>query len=63
MNLVEFLTQLSQQNIELWVEDSKLRYRGRKEILTSTVLNQIKQHKTEIIDLLRQGFHTSKSYP
>ncbi|WP_276750800.1 amino acid adenylation domain-containing protein [Chlorogloeopsis fritschii] len=63
MNLVEFLTQLSQQNIELWMEDSKLRYRGRKEVLTSTVLNQIKQHKTEIIDLLRQGFHTSKSYP
>ncbi|BAZ70240.1 peptide synthetase [Fischerella sp. NIES-4106] len=63
MNLVEFLTQLSQQNIELWVEDDKLRYRGRKEGLTSTVLNQIKQHKTEIIDLLRQGFHTSKSYP
>ncbi|MCC5614798.1 amino acid adenylation domain-containing protein, partial [Nostoc sp. CHAB 5836] len=63
MNLVEFLTQLSQQNIELWMEDSKLRYRGRKEVLTSTVLNQIKQHKTEIIDLLRQGFHASKSYP
>ncbi|MEH2088675.1 MAG: amino acid adenylation domain-containing protein [Nostoc sp.] len=63
MNLVEFITQLSQQNIELWVEDNKLRYRGRKEVLTSTVLNQIKQHKTEIIDLLRQGFHTSKSYP
>ncbi|WP_414541455.1 amino acid adenylation domain-containing protein [Nostoc sp. CCY0012] len=63
MNLVEFLTQLSQQNIELWMEDTKLRYRGRKEVLTSTVLNQIKQHKTEIIDLLRQGFHTSKSYP
>ncbi|WP_099071360.1 non-ribosomal peptide synthetase [Nostoc linckia] len=63
MNLVEFLTQLSQQNIELWVEDDKLRYRGRKEGLTSTVLNQIKQHKTEIIDLLRQGFHISKSYP
>jgi amino acid adenylation domain-containing protein len=63
MNLVEFLTQLSQQNIELWMEDNKLRYRGRKEVLTSTVLNQIKQHKTEIIDLLRQGFHTSKSYP
>ncbi|NWF61302.1 MAG: amino acid adenylation domain-containing protein [Fischerella sp.] len=63
MNLVEFLTQLSQQNIELWVEDDKLRYRGRKEGLTSTVLNQIKQHKTEIIDLLRQGFHSSKSYP
>ncbi|MEA5516582.1 non-ribosomal peptide synthetase [Nodularia sp. UHCC 0506] len=63
MNLVEFLTQLSQQNIELWMEDTKLRYRGRKEVLTSTVLNQIKQHKTEIIDLLRQGFHSSKSYP
>jgi amino acid adenylation domain-containing protein len=63
MNLVEFLTQLSQQSIELWLEDDKLRYRGRKEVLTSTVLNQIKQHKTEIIDLLRQGFHTSKSYP
>ncbi len=63
MNLVEFLTHLSQQNIELWIEDQKLRYRGPKEVLTSTVLNQIKQYKAEIIDLLRQGVYSSKSYP
>lgn len=62
-NLVDFLKDLSQQNVELWVEDDKLRYRAPKEALTSALLNQIKQHKTEIIDLLREDIYSSKSYP
>src|SRR3569832_1285332 len=63
MNLVEFLQNLSQQNVELLVEGDKLRYHAPKKTLTSTLLNQIKQHKTEIISLLRKDFYSSKSYP
>ncbi|KST68530.1 non-ribosomal peptide synthetase [Mastigocoleus testarum] len=62
-NLVDFLKDLSQQNVELWVEGDKLRYRAPKEALTPTLLNQIKQHKTEITDLLREDIYSSKSYP
>ncbi|MEO0970048.1 MAG: condensation domain-containing protein, partial [Cyanobacteria bacterium J06639_18] len=62
-NLVDFLKDLSQQNVELWVEDDKLRYRAPKEVLTPTLLNQVKQHKTEIINLLREDAYSSKFYP
>ncbi len=62
-NLADFIKDLSQQNVELWVENDKLRYRGPKEALTSTLLNKIKQHKTEIIHLLRSDFYSSRSYP
>jgi amino acid adenylation domain-containing protein len=63
MNLIKFLQNLSLQNVELWVDGDKLRYRGSKEALNPTLLNQIKQHKTEIIQLLHGGFHPSKTYP
>ncbi|MBD2435678.1 non-ribosomal peptide synthetase [Nostoc sp. FACHB-110] len=63
MNLAEFLQNLSQQNVELFIEAERLRYRGPKEILTPTLLNQIKQHKQEILQLLQEKSHTAKSYP
>ncbi|BAY46057.1 peptide synthetase [Scytonema sp. HK-05] len=63
MNLVEFLKDLSQQNVELWLDGDKLRYRAAKDALTSTLLNKIKQHKAEIINLLREDISTSKFYP
>ncbi|NJL81343.1 MAG: non-ribosomal peptide synthetase, partial [Richelia sp. SM2_1_7] len=63
MNLIEFLKDLSQQNVELWVEGNKLRYRAPKEVLSSTILNQIKQHKIEIIDLLGKDFYGHKTIP
>jgi amino acid adenylation domain-containing protein len=63
MNLVEFLKDLSLQSVEFWVDGDRLRYRGSKEVLTPALLNKIKQHKAEIIQLLHEGFQTSKSYP
>jgi amino acid adenylation domain-containing protein len=63
MNLVEFLKDLSLQNAEFWVDGDRLRYRGSKEVLTPALLNKIKQYKAEIIQLLHEGFQTSKSYP
>lgn len=53
MNLVEFLQDLAIQGWQLWSEGEKLRYRASKEELTSSVLTQLKQHKTEIVELLR----------
>jgi amino acid adenylation domain-containing protein len=63
MNLVDFLKDLSQQNVELWLDGEKLRYRAPKDTLNSTLLNKIKQHKAEIIHLLREDISASKSYP
>ncbi|MBW4508527.1 MAG: amino acid adenylation domain-containing protein [Scytonematopsis contorta HA4267-MV1] len=63
MNLAEFLEDLSQQNIELWIEGDRLRYRGPVEALNPMLLNKIKQHKAEILQLLQKEFHTSKYYP
>ena len=62
-NVADFVKDLSQQNVELWVEGEKLRYRAPKEALNSTILNQIKQYKKTIIDLLRKNVNTSKSFP
>lgn len=53
MNLVEFLQDLAIQRWEVWSEGEKLRYRASKEKLTSSVLTQLKEHKTEILKLLR----------
>lgn len=63
MNLIEFIQELSRQNVELWVDGDRLRYRGTKEVLNTTVIQEIKQYKTEIIQLLSGGFHLSKTYP
>ncbi|WP_155743619.1 thioesterase domain-containing protein [Scytonema sp. UIC 10036] len=53
MNLIEFLQDLAIQGWELWSEGEKLRYRTSKGELTSSVLTQLKQHKSEILELLR----------
>lgn len=63
MNLVEFLKDLLQQNVELSIDGERLRYQGPKEVLTPTLLNKIRQHKAEILQLLRDRFDSSKSYP
>ena len=59
MNLGELLQELKQKNIQLSIDGEKLRYRGAKDVLTPTLLNKIRQYKTEILQLLR----SSKSYP
>ncbi|MDJ0732652.1 MAG: amino acid adenylation domain-containing protein [Nostocaceae cyanobacterium] len=54
MNIVEFLEHLGTKNIELWVEGEKLRYRAPQEVLSPTILSEIKQYKTEILAFLRR---------
>ncbi|MEM8718415.1 MAG: condensation domain-containing protein [Cyanobacteria bacterium P01_G01_bin.39] len=62
-NIVDFIQDLRTQGIELWAEEDKLRYRGPKETLTPQVFSQIKQYKSEILDVLRQDANSSKPYP
>ncbi|MBR8840647.1 MAG: AMP-binding protein, partial [Stigonema ocellatum SAG 48.90 = DSM 106950] len=53
MNLVEFLQNLVIKDWKLWHEGENLYYDSPREQSTSSVLAQLKQHKVEIIKLLR----------
>ncbi|TAF16276.1 MAG: amino acid adenylation domain-containing protein, partial [Nostocales cyanobacterium] len=63
MNLKELFQTLSGQNIELWVEGDKLRYRAAENALTPELLAVIKQYKTEIISWLSQPSQEIETYP
>ena len=63
LNVINFLQDLQAQGVELWVEGDKLKYRSTKEVLTPQVLSQIKQYKSEILDLLRQNAEPTEPYP
>ncbi len=63
MNLVEFLQELSAKNVELWVDAGKLRYRGPQDVLTPTLLTEIKRYKEKIIPLLQKRIETAKTNP
>jgi hypothetical protein len=48
------LEELSGQNISLWLEGDKLRYRGPKGVLTPELLAQLKDSKPQIIEALSE---------
>ncbi|NEO92989.1 MAG: hypothetical protein F6K56_23260 [Moorea sp. SIO3G5] len=53
MNLLEFLQDLVIKGWKLWNEGNRLRYCAPNEESTALVLAQLKQHKAEILELLR----------
>jgi len=64
MNLIKFIEELEAQNIKLFVDGERLRYRAPKEVLTPQRLSKIKQHKREIISLLQEQVdENTKTYP
>ncbi|MDF5712719.1 MAG: amino acid adenylation domain-containing protein [Rhizonema sp. NSF051] len=63
MNLVKFLQDLSTKNVQLWVDNGKLRYRGSNDVLTPALLSEIKQYKEQIILFLQERTETGKNYP
>ncbi len=63
INLVEFLEHLAANNVELWVDGDKLRYRAPQEVLTPTLLSEIKEYKAEIITLLQKDRNPAKIHP
>ena len=54
MKTVEFLAHLNGLGIKIWVENDKLRYRSPQGIMTTELLEQLKEHKAELITFLRQ---------
>ena len=63
MNLVEFLQDLSLKGVKLWIEDGRLRSGGSQKVLTHDVITQLKQHKVEILQLLRDCPGILNVYP
>ena len=63
MNLTDLLENLKANNVELWVEGDKLRYRGAQNVLSPELLKKIKQYKSEIIQILLQGSVFPVTYP
>lgn len=51
----QVILNLQAHDINLWVEEGKLRYRAPKEALTETLRAEIAQYRTEILALLTQS--------
>ncbi len=54
MKTVKFLSHLNHLGVKIWVENDKLRYRSPQGIMTPDLLEQLKEHKEELIALLRE---------
>ncbi|MEH1889739.1 MAG: amino acid adenylation domain-containing protein [Nostoc sp.] len=63
MNLLEFLQDISFKRIELGHDGEKLLIDGSENLLTPDVIAQLKQHKTEILQLLRDRPDILNIYP
>jgi amino acid adenylation domain-containing protein len=55
MNLNELLTELSRQDVKVWVEADQLRILAAKEVLTPDLRNSIAEYKAELLRLLHEG--------
>ena len=51
----QVILELQANNINLWVEGGKLRYRAPQNALTDLLRADIAQYRTEILALLNQG--------
>ncbi|KAM3097684.1 condensation domain-containing protein [Phormidesmis sp. 146-12] len=61
--LDSLLTQLRHLDVNLWMEGDRLRYRAAKDVLTPDLLAQMKAHKPEIIEFLRQAVTANTQLP
>nr|WP_293122467.1 amino acid adenylation domain-containing protein [Moorena sp. SIO4G3] len=55
MNLIIFLQYLYQKGVKLWNDGGKLRTEGSQEVLTTDVMAELEQYKSEILQLLREN--------
>ncbi|MDF5725916.1 MAG: amino acid adenylation domain-containing protein, partial [Rhizonema sp. PD37] len=63
MILSEFLQKISIEGWKLWSENGRLRYRAPNNEATSSILEQLKEHKREILNLLQQQPNLLEVYP
>ena len=52
MSAVELLQELREAGVLLWVDGNKLRCKGPEEVLTAEALNNLREIKTEVLQLL-----------
>ncbi|AOW98531.1 hypothetical protein BJP34_02900 [Moorena producens PAL-8-15-08-1] len=63
MNLIKFLQDLSIKGVKLWNDGGKLRTEGYQEVLTTDVMAELEQYKSEILQLLRENPDISQVHP
>ncbi|MCG3148786.1 MAG: Linear gramicidin synthase subunit D [Verrucomicrobiae bacterium] len=63
MTLDQLVAKLREQNITLWVEGDRLRYRAAPEAVTPELLATLRERKTELIDFLRKVGQGNPSAP
>ncbi|MCP4261672.1 MAG: amino acid adenylation domain-containing protein [Planctomycetes bacterium] len=63
MNIPLFFQDLIKRGAKLWIEEEQLRCQGPGEVLTPEVLEILKLHKSEFLDLLRENTIGSEEYP
>ena len=59
MTTVEFLAQLHDLGVKLWVENDRLRYRGSKEALTPALMAELVARKADLLGLLKAAVPTT----
>lgn len=55
MNVAEYVQQLAQSGVQLWLEEGKLRYRGPQAALTAPMLAELKAHKPQLLGYLSES--------
>ena len=63
MNLVGFLQDISLKGVKLWCDGEKLRTGGSQGVLTPDMIAQLKQYKTQILQLLQEQPDILRVYP
>ena len=63
MNISLLFQGLIKRGAKLWIEGDQLRCQGSGEVLTTEVLEILKQHKSEFLDLLRKKTPEPEEYP
>jgi surfactin family lipopeptide synthetase A len=51
----QWINELSDRGVKLWVQGDRLRYSGSEDVLTPQLLAELSKHKAEIIDILSQN--------
>jgi amino acid adenylation domain-containing protein/non-ribosomal peptide synthase protein (TIGR01720 family) len=63
MNISLFVQDLIKRGAKLWTEGDQLHHQGPGEVLTPEVLEILKQHKSEFLDLLRESTPEPEEHP
>ena len=52
MSIAEFLESLNRRNVEVWIDNNQLRCKAPKSVLTSTLQEEIRKRKPELLQFL-----------